>query len=141
MVGYDREDLVFGRLYWTDLTPAEWHDNDERHVAEVIATGTVQPFEKEYFRKDGGRMPVLIGAATFEEGGNHGVAFVVDLTERKRAEEVVRASERRYREVQMELAHANRDDGTADGIDRSRGQAAARRRGRQRQCRPALARR
>jgi len=51
---------------------------------------------------------VLVGAASFEESGNQGVAFVLDLTERKRAEAEVRESERRYHEVRMELAHANR---------------------------------
>jgi C4-dicarboxylate-specific signal transduction histidine kinase len=51
---------------------------------------------------------VLIGAASFEESRNQGVAFVLDLTERKRAEAEARESERRYREVQMELAHASR---------------------------------
>ena len=71
-------------------------------------TGTVQPYEKEYFRKDGSRVPVLVGAASFDESGNQGVSFVLDLTERKRAEAEARESERRYREVQMELAHANR---------------------------------
>ena len=48
MVGYSREDLVSGRVRWTDLTPAEWRDRDERALAELKATGTVQPFEKEY---------------------------------------------------------------------------------------------
>jgi len=47
-------------------------------------SGSLRPFEKEYFRKDGSRVPVLIGAATFEESGDQGVAFVLDLTERKR---------------------------------------------------------
>jgi C4-dicarboxylate-specific signal transduction histidine kinase len=93
---------------WTDLTPAEWRDRDQRAVAELAATGTIQPYEKEYLRKDGSRVPVLIGAAAFGEGRDQGVAFVVDLTERKRAEGEVRESERRYREVQMQLAHANR---------------------------------
>ena len=70
--------------------------------------GTVQPFEKEYFRKDRSRVPVLIGGTLFEESENHGVGFVLDLTERKRAEAEARESERRYREAEMELAHANR---------------------------------
>ena len=75
-------------------------------MAELEATGTAQPYEKEYFLKSGSRVPVLVGAATFGERHDQGVAFVVDLTERKRAEEEIRESERRYSEVQMELVHA-----------------------------------
>jgi PAS domain S-box-containing protein len=101
IVGYDHEDLVAGRIRWTDLTPPEWRDNDTRLIQEQKVTGTLQPFEKEYFRKDGSRVPVLIGVATFEEGGDQGVAFVVDLTERKSAEE-------RLRQLEGDLAHMNR---------------------------------
>ena len=108
IVGYGREDLVSGRMRWTDLTPAEWRDADNRRVAELQAAGTSQPYEKEYFQKSGGRVPVLVGATLFEEGGDEGVAFVLELTERKTAEAEARESERRYREVQMELAHASR---------------------------------
>ncbi len=93
MVQYDREDLASGRVRWTDLTPAEWRDRDERGVAELRATGIFQPFEKEYFRKDGGRVPVLLGGALFEGSGNEGVAFVLDLSEQKRAERALRRSE------------------------------------------------
>jgi len=87
LVQYDREDLVSGRMRWTDLTPAEWRDCDEGALSELKGTGTVQPYEKEYFRKDGSRVPVLIGAALFQGGGNEGVGFVLDLTEQKRAEQ------------------------------------------------------
>jgi PAS domain S-box-containing protein len=90
MVDYDREDVVSGRVRWTDLTPPDWRDRDARLVQDHKMTGSLQPFEKEYFRKDGSRVPVLIGVATFEEGGDQGVAFVLDMTERKRAEERLR---------------------------------------------------
>jgi PAS domain S-box-containing protein len=101
MVQYSREDLVSGRVGWTDLTPAEWRDRDERAVAEVKTTGTVQPYEKEFFRKDGSRVPVLVGAAVFEGTGNEGVAFVLDLSEQKRAEDALH-------QAQAELGRVSR---------------------------------
>jgi PAS domain S-box-containing protein len=108
MVGYDRDDLVAGRLDWSSLTPPEWRGRTARALAEKEETGTIQPYEKEYCRKDGSLVPVLIGSASFDESGQQGVAFVLDLTERKRAEAEACESERRYRETQMELAHVNR---------------------------------
>ncbi|MET4279460.1 MULTISPECIES: AAA family ATPase [unclassified Bradyrhizobium] len=108
MVGYAREDLVSGRLRWTELTPAEWREADEQIVAELKAVGTLQPREKEYFRKDGSRVPVLVARALFEWKPDEGVSFVINMTDRKRAEEKLRASERRLLDAQMELAHVTR---------------------------------
>jgi PAS domain S-box-containing protein len=94
MVGYAREDLISGRMRWTDLTPPEWRASDAKRVDAVKLTGTSQQSEIEYFHKDGSRLPVLVGVARIEEDGNQAVAFVIDLSERKRAE--------------AELVHANR---------------------------------
>ncbi|HUN96926.1 MAG TPA: AAA family ATPase [Bradyrhizobium sp.] len=107
-VGYDREDLIAGQLRYIDLTPPEWRNRSTSAQAEIKTTGAVQPFEKEYFRKDGSRVPVLIGSAAFGEKRDQGVTFVLDLSERKRAEAEARENERRYRKTQLELAHANR---------------------------------
>jgi PAS domain S-box-containing protein len=90
MVSYDREDLVSGRIRWADLTPPDWRDRNNARIGQQKGGGRFEPSEKEYTRKDGSRVPVLIGGATFEEGGNQGVAFVLDLTERKRLEERLR---------------------------------------------------
>jgi PAS domain S-box-containing protein len=99
IVGYAREDLA--SLRWTELTPAEWRDVDDQAFAELKATGTVQPREKEYFRKDGSRVPVLVARALFEWNRDEGVAFVLDLTERKHVEGALR-------DAQANLAHVVR---------------------------------
>jgi PAS domain S-box-containing protein len=99
IVEYSREDLV--SLRWTELTPAEWRDVDEQAFAELKATGSVQPREKEYFRKDGSRVPILLGATTFDDRQDQGVAFVLDLTARKHVEGALR-------DAQTNLAHVVR---------------------------------
>ena len=104
MVGYGREDLVSGRVRWREVTPDKWREADEQALAELAATGICEPFEKEYFRQDGSRVPVLVGAALVEERRDEGVAFVLDLTERKRADEALRRSEAYSAEAQR-LSH------------------------------------
>src|SRR6202042_626727 len=108
MLGYSREDLLSGQLQRTELTPAKWRDADDQALAELKATGTVQQREKEYFHKDGSRVPILIARAMFEWKPDEGVSFVIHMTDRKRAEEKLRASEQRLLDAQMELAHATR---------------------------------
>jgi PAS domain S-box-containing protein len=99
MVQWGREDVASAGMSWTDLTPEEWRARDELAVGDLKATGTMQPYQKEYFRKDGSRVPVLVGAALFEEGGNDGVAFALDLSEQKRAEEAFRRVEEQARAI------------------------------------------
>ena len=104
MVNYDREDLVAGRIRWADLTAPDWRDRNNARIERQKNSGRFEPFEKDYTRKDGRRVPVLIGGATFEEGGNQGVAFVLDLTERKCAEQALMRSEAYLAETQK-LTH------------------------------------
>ena len=101
MVGYSRDDLVAGRLLGAELTPLEWRERDAEAEAELKRSGSVQPFEKEYQRKDGGRVPVMIGEASFLGSGDQAVAFVVDVSERKQAENALQLA-------QTELAHMSR---------------------------------
>jgi PAS domain S-box-containing protein len=98
MLQYGRQDLVSRRLRWPDLTPAELRERDERALTEALATGVFQPYEKEFFRKDGSRVPVLIGGALFQSA-NEGVVFVLDLSEQKRAQEKIRDQEMELRQM------------------------------------------
>lgn len=100
MLGYDHDDLVAGRLSWRNLVPRAWNETDDHLLIQLRAQGTLQPFESEYFHKDGTQVPVLIGVATFG-GSDQGVAYVLDLTERKEAQEALDAA-------RNELAHAAR---------------------------------
>ena len=101
IIGYHREELRESSLNWVKLTPSEWHEPSVRGVAELDSTGVVRPFEKEYFRKDGSRAPVLVGGARLQESGSEAITFVVDLTERKRAEAALR-------QLEGDFAHLNR---------------------------------
>jgi PAS domain S-box-containing protein len=99
---YDREDLASGRLRWEDMTPAELRERDQLAITEAQATGFFQPYEKQFFRKDGSRLPVLLGGALFQNS-NEGVSFVLDLSEQKRAEEKIREQEVEFRQI-LDLA-------------------------------------
>lgn len=85
MVGHTREDLYEGRIQWNGMTPDEYRDADLEAIEQVRRTGSYASYEKEFIRKDGRRIPVLIGGAAFEGSSDQGVAFVLDLTERRRA--------------------------------------------------------
>ena len=121
MVQYDREDVATARVRWTDLTPTEWREHDERALAEIRATGTVQPYEKELFRKDGSRVPVLVAGTLFEGGGSEGVAFAFDLSEQKQQE----AERERLRQelTPSRPSEPSQHDGRADSFLGPRNQA------------------
>jgi PAS domain S-box-containing protein len=101
MVGYTREDLHNGAMNWSDMTPPEYVQQDQQVLQELALTGSCVPFEKEYLCKDGNRVPILLGAAQLETDQLAWVCFVLDLTERKKIEALLR-------QQAEELSRANR---------------------------------
>jgi two-component system, cell cycle sensor histidine kinase and response regulator CckA len=98
MFGYTRADLVAGRMRWDLMTPPEWHAVDREAVEQLRTTGATSPWEKEMVHQDGRRVPVLVGVAMLEPPNC--IAFVADLTERKRAEAALHRSEEQLRQAQ-----------------------------------------
>ncbi|HYF39625.1 MAG TPA: PAS domain S-box protein, partial [Gemmatimonadales bacterium] len=94
MLGYDRQDLKDGLLRHGRLTPPGYAEIDGRAAEETRQYGSCTPYEKEFLRKDGSRVPVLVGGARLGEDMSDAVFFVLDLTERRRAEERLRQAER-----------------------------------------------
>lgn len=101
IVGYTREQLQRGELNWIDMTPPEYQFLDEKGIAEAQATGACTPYEKEFWRRDGSRIPVLIGYVLLAQKRQESVAFILDLT-------VGKQLERELHDRAQELARANR---------------------------------
>jgi PAS domain S-box-containing protein len=84
MSGYGRTVVESGRLTWQCLTPPEWLKRSNQAFAELMANGQTTPYEKEYMREDGTRWWGLFAAKLLPDGT--GFEFVLDITDRKKAE-------------------------------------------------------
>jgi two-component system cell cycle sensor histidine kinase/response regulator CckA len=94
MLGYTREEFREGTIRWNEITPAEHLARDLEAVEELRRTGIASPWEKELLRRDGTRVPVLIGVAMLEATEGSCIAYIVDLTERRRMEEQFRQAQK-----------------------------------------------
>lgn len=98
LIGATRIDLAEGRVNWRERTPPEWRTEDARAWMEMRQQNRMQSFEKEFLRPDGSRAQVLM-ASTFLPNSSEAVAFVLDVSARKQAEQALERSERRYRTI------------------------------------------
>ncbi|MBD2355838.1 PAS domain S-box protein [Tolypothrix sp. FACHB-123] len=96
MVGYTREELLFGKMNWREMTPPEYQEISDRAIVELRHQGINQAFEKEYFRKDGSRVPILLGSALLTNGVEEIISFVLDLSNIKQTENALRESQSRF---------------------------------------------
>jgi PAS domain S-box-containing protein len=87
MVGFAHKDVLAGRVRWKELTAPEHAHLDERAMRELSAEGVCTPYEKEFVRADGQRVPVLIGGAMLQDSKESGVSFCLDVTQRRRIEQ------------------------------------------------------
>jgi two-component system, cell cycle sensor histidine kinase and response regulator CckA len=94
MLGYTRTDMEAGLLHHGRLTPPGYEEADRRAAVETRTTGSCTPYEKEFLREDGSRVPVLVGGARLSDDMQDAVFFVLDITERRRAEDRLRQAER-----------------------------------------------
>ncbi len=99
MTGYAREDVAGGHLNFRSLTPPEFTPRNEEGIRALRTQGYAPPYEKEYFRKDGTRLPLIIAGTRFNDSPSEGISFLIDISEAKRAEERLRTSEIRYRRL------------------------------------------
>ena len=103
MIGYTREDLVSGQISWVELTPPEYAELDRAALKQVAESGSCAPFEKEYIRSDGSRFPILVGAGNLQGCTDKGSFFVLDITDRKQAQNQNRENEIRIRRQLAEI--------------------------------------
>ncbi len=87
MMGFTREEMLAGEITGAGLVPPEARPRIEQAIGDLLATGVAAPFECETLRKDGSRVQIVVGAALLEDSSELCVAFILDVSERRRAEE------------------------------------------------------
>jgi PAS domain S-box-containing protein len=94
MLGYSRTELLARGLGWNELTPDEYTVRSELAVAELVARGVAQPFEKEFVRRNGTRVPVLVGMAILDADEGTCISYIVDLSARRLLEDQLRQAQK-----------------------------------------------
>ena len=109
ILGRGRDEIVGIPHVWRDLTPPEYHEFDQRAIEQVLDVGHSDPFEKEYVRPDGSRIPVRVSSAVVEGYPGKLIVFVSDITHEHAARERERGIQQR-----LEIAISAADQGVWD---------------------------
>jgi PAS domain S-box-containing protein len=94
ITGYTRADLEAGLVRWDTMTPPEYTPLDQTHISEAATRGSCTPYEKEYVRKDGTRVPIMCGYTLMEGSQDQYIAFIQDMSAIKQSEEALRQAEK-----------------------------------------------
>ena len=97
LTGYTSADQEAGLVRWDVMTPPEYGELDAEHIKEALERGSCTPYEKEYIRKDGTRVPIMCGYALLEDSADEFIGFVLDLSQQKQTERELREREERFR--------------------------------------------
>jgi len=101
MLGYTREEFFTSPINWRSLTPPEYLPGDMEALEQLEIRGFCPPFEKEYIRRDGSRVPILIGATTLSSSPPEYLCFILNLSDLKRVESELRKSQQ---ELEQKIA-------------------------------------
>lgn len=90
MLGYTRSEVKEGKISWRELTPPSIRSRDEQAINELNLYGKCEPFEKVLIHKQGHTVPVYLGASFIQGDTQQGIAYIMDLSERKKSEAQLR---------------------------------------------------
>lgn len=91
LAGFTRKEFEDrGGIRWKELTPLEYREKEDQIIERMLASGSSGLYEKEYVHRDGTRVPVMIGLALLDKSQQDGVAFAMDITDRKMAKQQFR---------------------------------------------------
>ncbi len=87
LFGYTPEEVLAGQVRLIDLIAPEFIASDPKCPGKINTSGSCTPYEKEFSRRDGSRVTILIGGAVLGQLRDQGVVFAIDITKRKLLEE------------------------------------------------------
>ncbi|MFW1678201.1 diguanylate cyclase domain-containing protein [Pontibacter sp. JAM-7] len=92
LLGYSKDQLTAKTFNWAELTPANFQEQDEQAIEQILKNGYCVPYSKELLHKGGRRVPVMVGGAMLEGSQDRGLAFVLDQTSQRAVEDQLRLS-------------------------------------------------